>query len=100
MGGGVSLSSGVEVHPAQILTDLADAHDLEPNRTPHRDFLDAGGGTPHCIDFPHFFLDDDPLAWIYKADHFFNYYLVSEHQKVVIVSFHLDGEALRWFRYG
>lgn len=105
MGRGVSSSSSVEVHPVQILTDPADAHDLEPNHTPRRDFLDDGGGTPqaqwqHHIDFSRFVLDDDPLAWIYKADQFFNYYPTLEHQKVVTVSFHLDGEALQWFRYG
>nr|XP_028962731.1 uncharacterized protein LOC108171913 [Malus domestica] len=76
--------------------------DLHP---PHRHLNWPGGGHPHRtqwtqrVDFPRFFDDDDPLAWIYRAEQFFTFYNILEHQRVLTASFHLEGEALQWFQW-
>lgn len=42
---------------------------------------------------------DDPLVWIFKVDQFFFFYNTPENQRVLTASFHLDGEALHWFKW-
>ncbi|KAM2620323.1 hypothetical protein TB1_036362 [Malus domestica] len=69
-----------------------------------RDSFDGGGFTPrlqwsHRLDFPRFSDDDDPSAWIYKAEQYFAYYHTSENQKVLTTSFHFENEPLQWFRW-
>lgn len=38
------------------------------------------------MDFPRFVEGDNPLGWVYKAEHYFEF-------------FHMEGEALQWFQW-
>nr|XP_023879731.1 uncharacterized protein LOC111992135 [Quercus suber] len=49
------------------------------------------------LDFPRFH-GEDPTCWIYKTHQFFSFHRTPEHQKVLMASYHLDGEALIWFQ--
>ncbi|KAK0586119.1 hypothetical protein LWI29_001364 [Acer saccharum] len=50
------------------------------------------------LEFPKF-QGDDPSRWLYCAERFFEYHQTPEAQQVKIASFHLDGEALQWFKW-
>lgn len=50
------------------------------------------------LDFPRFSEGDDPLVWIYKAEHYFDFFNIEESKKVKIASFHMEEEALQWFQ--
>lgn len=107
--GGVSSSdlgnpvpdSGV---PSPITTEDGEFRNMTNPRYPRRDQFDGGGFPPrppwqHRLDFPKFTDDDDPLAWIYKSEQYYNLYNVPNAHKVLTVSFHLENEALQWFRW-
>ena len=49
------------------------------------------------LEFPRF-QGEDPTYWIYKTNQFFSYHSTPEHQKIIMASYHLDGEALIWFQ--
>lgn len=49
--------------------------------------------------FPKFGDGDEPLGWIYKAEHYFHFFSVEDFKKVKMASFHLDGEPLQWFQW-
>ena len=49
------------------------------------------------LEFPRF-QGEDPNCWIYKTNQFFSNHNTLEHQKVIVASYHLDGEALIWFQ--
>ena len=49
------------------------------------------------LDFPRFH-GEDPTCWIYKTNKFFSFYGTPEHQKVLMASYHLNGEALISFQ--
>ncbi|CAB4314119.1 unnamed protein product [Prunus armeniaca] len=51
------------------------------------------------IEFPRFSDGDDPIEWIYKAEQYFDYFSVPSKKKVKMVSFHLDSEALQWYKW-
>ncbi|XP_068329703.1 uncharacterized protein [Pyrus communis] len=51
------------------------------------------------LEFPRFSDGDDPLAWVYRAEHYFDYFTVDDKQKVRMASFHMDNEALQWFQW-
>nr|XP_028964667.1 uncharacterized protein LOC108169704 [Malus domestica] len=51
------------------------------------------------LEFPRFSDGDDPLAWVYRAEHYFDYFSVDDAQKVRMASFHMDNEALQWFQW-
>ena len=40
----------------------------------------------------------DSASWIYMSNQFFTYYNTPEHQKVIMASYHMEGEALIWFQ--
>ena len=40
----------------------------------------------------------DPNCWVYRTNQFFSYHNTPEHQKVIMASYHLNGEALIWFQ--
>lgn len=50
------------------------------------------------MDFPRFNEGDDMLGWIYKAEHYFNFFNIDDAKKVKLASFHMEGEALQWFQ--
>ncbi|KAF5470266.1 hypothetical protein F2P56_010790, partial [Juglans regia] len=49
------------------------------------------------IDFPSF-RGEDPTSWLYKANHFFNFYNTLPQHKLRLASFHMEGQALIWFQ--
>ena len=51
------------------------------------------------MDFPRFNRTDDPMDWVYKADHYFDFFNIEESKKVKMASFHLEGDALQWFQW-
>ncbi|CAB4297738.1 unnamed protein product [Prunus armeniaca] len=51
------------------------------------------------MEFPRFCDGDDPLGWIYIAEHYFDYFYVLDAQKVKLTSFHMEREALQWFQW-
>ncbi|KAK4837557.1 hypothetical protein QYF36_006481 [Acer negundo] len=49
-------------------------------------------------DFPTYDGEDDPLEWLFRAEQFFIYHNTSPAQRLLIVSFHLKGRALHWYK--
>jgi len=49
------------------------------------------------LEFPRFD-GDNPSAWIYKVNQFFDYYRTPLYQRIRMASFHMEGEALIWFQ--
>ena len=49
------------------------------------------------LEFPRFF-GEDPTSWVYKANQYFRYYNTPIGEKLMLASFHMEGEALIWFR--
>ena len=96
-------TSDPDRRPALLMENLPDPPDGELIRTPRHEIYEGAHlhrpNFPHRIEFPRFTTSVDPIAWIYRAEQFFAYYGTAEHQKVVTVSFHLEGEALQWFRW-
>ncbi|KAH0650224.1 hypothetical protein KY284_030136 [Solanum tuberosum] len=45
------------------------------------------------------FRGENTEAWIVQAEHYFNFYKIEEDQKLNVVSFYLDGEALEWYQW-
>ena len=50
------------------------------------------------LGFPHF-NGDDPTRWIYRAEQYFSMHNTFDFNKVPLASFHLEHEALQWFRW-
>lgn len=46
------------------------------------------------LEFPRFNEGDDLLGWIYKAEHYFDFFNIEKSKKVKLASFHMEGEAL------
>ena len=49
------------------------------------------------LEFPRFF-GEDPVSWVYKANQYFKYYNTPIGEKLILASFHMEGEALIWFQ--
>lgn len=54
---------------------------------------------PMKLEFPRFF-GEEPSSWIYKANQYFTHYNIPDNKKLMMASFHMDGEALVWFQEG
>ena len=54
---------------------------------------------PVKLDFPRFY-GEELTSWIYKANQYFKYYRIQESEKLMMASFHMEGEALVWFQKG
>lgn len=49
------------------------------------------------LDFP--YCDGkNPVAWVFKANHYFEYYQTSHAQKLLMASYHMEGDALNWYQ--
>ena len=48
------------------------------------------------LDFPRF-KGDDPASWVYKANQYFSFYQTPLNERLLMASFHMDGDALVWF---
>ena len=49
------------------------------------------------LEFPRF-KGDNPSGWVYKANQFFQLYNTPVNQKILLASYHMENEALIWFR--
>ena len=49
------------------------------------------------LDFPRF-KGDDPASWAYKANQYFSFYQTPLNERLLMASFHMDGDALIWFQ--
>ena len=49
------------------------------------------------LDFPQF-KGDDLASWLYKANQYFNFYQTPLNERLLMASFHVDGDALIWFQ--
>ena len=52
---------------------------------------------PMRLEFPKF-AGEDPASWVYKANQYFKYYSTPITEKLMLASFHMEGEALIWFQ--
>ena len=52
---------------------------------------------PVRLEFPKF-SREDPASWVYKANQYFKYYSTPIIEKLMLASFHMEGEALIWFQ--
>ena len=52
---------------------------------------------PVRLEFPRF-SGEDPASWVYKANQYFKYYNTPIAEKLMLASFHMEGEALVWFQ--
>ena len=50
------------------------------------------------LDMPRFD-GSEPLAWIFKIKQFFDYHRTPEDQRLQMVGFFMEGEALTWFQW-
>jgi len=50
------------------------------------------------LEFPRY-SGDDPTEWFNRASQFFEYQESTDDQKVVLASFHLEGEANQWWQW-
>lgn len=41
----------------------------------------------------------DHLGWIFKINHSFNIYNISEEQRISKTSFYMDGQTLQWYQW-
>ena len=48
------------------------------------------------LDFPQF-KGDDLASWVYKANQYFSFYQTSLNERLLMASFHMDGDAMVWF---
>lgn len=78
------------------------------NRFPPPRFTSSYANTsnPHAfstaaikLDIPRFNGAPDALGWIFKTDHFFDFHQTDEDQRVHIVSFYMEGDALSWYQW-
>ncbi|KAF5475612.1 hypothetical protein F2P56_007404, partial [Juglans regia] len=49
------------------------------------------------LDFPHF-RGEDPAGWVFKVHHYFSFYQTPNAQKLLMASYHMEGEALTWYQ--
>lgn len=52
---------------------------------------------PMKLDFSRF-SGEEPASLVYKANQYFRYYNTSIGEKLMLASFHMEGEALFWFQ--
>ena len=53
---------------------------------------------PPTLSLP-FFDDTKPLDWLFQADQYFSFYQIQLDQRIPIMGFHMQGEALSWFKW-
>ena len=49
------------------------------------------------LEFPKFD-GEDPTGWIYKANQYFKYYEIPNHERILMASYYMEGPALVWFQ--
>jgi len=53
---------------------------------------------PPTVNLP-FFDGNNPLDWLFQANQYFSFYQILRHQRVPMVAFHMQEEALSWFKW-
>ncbi|XP_042987252.1 uncharacterized protein LOC122315435 isoform X1 [Carya illinoinensis] len=51
------------------------------------------------LDFPRF-SGTEPDGWVFKANQYFDCFMVPFHQKLMVASHHMEGDALVWYQNG
>ncbi|KAF5463495.1 hypothetical protein F2P56_019406, partial [Juglans regia] len=64
-----------------------------------REFQDFRREGPRGVklDFP-YFDGTDPAGWIFKASHYFDYHQTPPAQRLLMASYHMNGDALIWYQ--
>ena len=79
-----------------------DLHEPDPYPRPARENQEAPrlvvSSKTAKLEFPRF-EGGDPTGWFARVDQFFEFQATSETQKVMLASFHLEGEANQWWRW-
>ena len=70
----------------------------QPESSTDTGFLSSSNFHGPKLDFRHF-NGDDPTGWIYRAEQYFSLHNSFDVNKVSLASFHLEHEALQWFRW-
>ena len=65
------------------------------NQSPNSSLLHMS--RPMRLEFPKF-SGEEPASWMYKANQYFRYYNTPIGEKLMLASFHMEGEALIWFQ--
>lgn len=85
-----------------ILGNLQFENSMNPNAV-HQEIRQNFNHQPRALffkmDFPRFNEGDDPLGWIYKAEHYFDFFNIDDAKKIKLASFHMEREALQWFQW-
>ena len=68
---------------------------IRENQSPNSSLLSVS--RPMRLEFPKF-SGEEPASWMYKANQYFGYYNTPIGKKLMIASFHMEGEALIWFQ--
>ena len=91
---------------ATILQKLSTIDNAEPNsenshipKAHNCHNLVSSLSRPVKLDFPRFY-GKEPTSWVYKANQYFKYYRILESEKLMMASFHMDGDVLIWFQEG
>lgn len=61
--------------------------------------LGVSGGIPFRsikIEFP-IFDEENPIGWLYKANHYFALHPMPDGQKILMSSFYMEGSTMVWF---
>ena len=53
---------------------------------------------PPTLNLP-FFDGTHPLDWLFQADQYFSFYQIPPDQRLPMVGFHMQGDALSWFKW-
>lgn len=46
-----------------------------------------------------FFEGPEPIDWLFQPEQYFSFYQIPPEQRVSMVSFHMKGETLNWFKW-
>ncbi|KAH7547281.1 hypothetical protein FEM48_Zijuj01G0293100 [Ziziphus jujuba var. spinosa] len=83
---------------SQDVNPFAPAESHQPLSLPQTNSLGMDQ-TPHLnLSFPRF-NGEEPLAWLYQAEQYFEFKNIPIDEIVQLASFHLDGIALQWYRW-
>jgi hypothetical protein len=61
---------------------------------------DSGGSFPKVakLNFPKYEGTEDPTSWVCRVEQFFEFQNTAEDDKVMLVAYHLEGEAQLWYQ--
>ena len=48
------------------------------------------------LDLPRFD-GTESLSWLFWAEHYFSFYQIPDHQRIMVASVHFDGSVVPWF---